>query len=354
MSVTPTQVAFIGSAGIPNRYGGFESFLGYCAPALVRLGIATSVTCDARLYEERSPIFDGVNRIFLPVRANGSASILHDLLAFCAVLRGHSHIIVLGVSGGIWFAAFRLVCDLLGKRLYVNIDGVEWRRSKFSLGKRLMLRVFDAMAQWFAHGIVYDNDALRPYVLRSCLSKARMIAYAGDHCLQTNPAPSCREDHALTICRIEPENQIELLIEGALASRLTRYTLVGNWQASAYGRRLRSLHAGNTRLQLLDPVYDATALAALRQSHGVYLHGHSVGGTNPSLVEMLFYPVHLLCFDCAFNRATAGEHAHYFSDVAMLAKTIDNTLTQPVPPAPKPQRYTTEAVAAAYVEMCRD
>ena len=346
------RIAFIGSAGIPNRYGGFESFLEYCAPTLKRMGIATTVTCDARLYEGSDGPFQGVDRVFIGVPSNGGASVIHDLLAFISVFRHHSHIVVLGVSGGLWFPFFRLSCSLFGKRLVVNIDGVEWRRGKFSPLKRVLLRAFDALAQLFAHGVVYDNDALRPYLLPRSLKKAVMIPYAGDNGLQLSEPPAIQSATALTICRIEPENQIKLLLEGALASRLKRYTLVGNWNASEYGRRLRSQYGNDARLDLRDPIYEPHQLAALRHSHAMYLHGHSVGGTNPSLVEMLFYPVHLMCFDCSFSRATAGSHARFFSDAPQLAGLIDATLDLPPPPAPCPARYTSPVIAQAYLNAC--
>ena len=145
------RVAFIGSAGIPNLYGGFESFLEHCAPEIAKHTKAVVVTCDHSLYEDQTGDFHGVRRIFIPIRANGAHSILHDLLAFLRVLPVVDQIIVLGVSGGVWFPLFRALCMLTSKRLLINIDGVEWRRSKFSPWRRGVLRAFDRLAQVFSH-----------------------------------------------------------------------------------------------------------------------------------------------------------------------------------------------------------
>ena len=112
---------------------------------------------------------------------------------------------------------------------------------------------------------------------------------------------------------------MHMLIDGALLTPLENYTIVGNWKQSDYGRVLRERYANEPRLSLLDPIYDAQQLAMLRESCAVYLHGHSVGGTNPSLVEMLFYDCAIVCFDVAFNRETAGDCAGYFSSAADLA-----------------------------------
>jgi glycosyltransferase involved in cell wall biosynthesis len=315
------HLALIGSAGVPNRYGGFEAFLEHCSPVFASKTASTRVTCDSRLYDEQPLNFHGVLLQYIPTPANGKLSVLHDLLAFFAVFRKSTHIVVLGVSGGPWFPLFRFMCAVAGKRLLVNIDGVEWRRTKHSRVRRLFLRLFDAVAQFCAHVVIYDNPALREFVLGSCQAKAICISYSGDHVIRLPGVPE-RRFQALTICRIEPENNLDMLIKGALLSRLENYTIVGNWAQSAYGRALRERYAKEPRLSLLDPIYEPEQLAMLRESCSVYLHGHSVGGTNPSLVEILFYDCAIFCFDVPFNRETAGDCAGYFSSAADLA-TLD-------------------------------
>ena len=345
------RVAFIGSAGIPNRYGGFESFLEHCAPVVAERCAQVMVTCDAASYEDRETEFRGVQRLFIGVRANGAPSIVHDLVAFLRVLPHATHVVVLGVSGGPWFPLFRALCQIQGKRLLVNIDGVEWRRSKFSRWRRRLLRAFDALAQRCAHTIVYDNPALADFVLPTCRTKAACIAYAGDHVPRL---PDVRQEPAtaLTVCRIEPETNIHLLIDGALrAARLSRYTIVGNWSHSTYGRALRDRYRDEKRLELLDPVYEPQALAAMREGCEVYIHGHSVGGTNPSLVEMLFYDCRLLCFDCAFNRHTAATSAEYFATSDELAMRLDHAERGAGDRASLRERYTRERIVADYVAL---
>jgi glycosyltransferase involved in cell wall biosynthesis len=321
--VVSRKIAFIGSAGIPNRYGGFESFLEQCAPEMVRLGCEVTVTCDRRLYPDGQASFNGVACRYIGVPANGGASVLHDLVAFLVVLRPRTDVFVLGVSGGVWFPLFRLLCEVMRCRLIVNVDGVEWRRSKFGFIKRGLLRVFDHSAQMFAHKIVYDNVGLKGFVLPSCVSKAECIAYSGDHVLRLSDIERKR-GHGLTVCRIEPENNLELLIEGFLGSSAELYTVVGNWGHSVYAQTLRAKYAGVHRLRLLDPIYDPSVLASMRGECDFYLHGHSVGGTNPSLVEMLFYDCCIFCLDVPFNRYTAGEGAEYFSNSSQLAELINS------------------------------
>ena len=346
------RIAFVGSAGIPNRHGGFESFLEHCAPEISKKTRITIVTCDSKLYEDKTSDFNGVHRIFIPIRANGILSIVHDLIAFLRVLPITNYIVILGVSGGIWFPLFRILCTITGRRLLVNIDGVEWRRLKFNRWQRGVLKFFDALAQCCSHQIVYDNPALAAFVIEKHRKKASHIAYPGDYVCRL-PELRCKVGTALTICRIEPENNINMLIEGALDSRLGHYTIVGNWQHSDYGRELLERHGENPRLTLLGPVYEPKALASLRESCEIYIHGHSVGGTNPSLVEMLFYECHLFCFDCLFNRYTAETSAMYFTTADDLSNQLDSLPREASNRSTLRARYTREVIAEEYVALFR-
>lgn len=325
MVFTSMRIALIGSVGFPNRYGGFESFVEQCAPELANLGNQVVVTCDASVYKDNNiKNLNSVERVFINVPANGALSVIHDLISFLAIFSRADCIIVLGVSAGPFFPLFRILCSLLNKQLIVNVDGVEWRRRKFSYTKRIVLRIFDALAQLSSHSVVYDNLALEPYILRLVKRKSSLIPYSGDHAIRLNDskiAPST----ALTICRIEPENNVDLLLRAAVNSSLKLYTVIGNWNSSNYGRELRKRYQNFSNILLLDPIYDPVSIAKYRENCAIYLHGHSVGGTNPSLVEMIFYDCLIICFDCVFNRATSASGAVYFKDENELVQLIDSS-----------------------------
>lgn len=283
------------------------------------------VTCDANLYEDKSERYRGVKRVFIGLPANGVSSIIHDLLAFMKIYKCSSHIFVLGVSGGVWFPLFRLMCNLKGKKLIVNVDGLEWRRSKHGVLKRFFLKFSDAVAQKFSHHVVVDNRGLVDFLTRSGKLKYSTIPYPGDYASEELPDVQCIKNTALTICRIEPENQIEMLIEACLNSRhISLYTIIGNWNHSDYARSLRIKYQNKNKIQLLDPVYDINVLKKFRLQAAFYLHGHSVGGTNPSLVEMLFFDSSIFAFDCIFNRETAQDAIRYFKTSEELAIMLDS------------------------------
>jgi glycosyltransferase involved in cell wall biosynthesis len=318
------------------------------APVISRQECDVIVTCDKARYKSQPDKFKGVQLTYIPIPANGPLSQIHDFVAFLKVFRKVDAVVVLGVSAGFFFILMRLLSTLFGNRLLINIDGIEWRRTKFSRKVRFVLRLFDALAQLSATTIIYDSPDLLPYVLPGFRKKARYIAYPGDHIIRLPGL--AREAYALTICRIEPENNIEMLIEGVLKSQLPRYVVIGNWNQSEYGRTLRQKYAHEIRLNLLDPIYDALEIAQYRERCSIYLHGHSVGGTNPSLVEMLFYDCFILCFDCNFNRSTAGASAEYFGSSDALAQRLDQLRDRSEsPPRVMKSNYTAQNIAREYM-----
>ncbi len=345
---TERTIAIVGSAGIPNRYGGLEAFAENIAPELLKHRFKVFVTCDKGSYvDDLTPEFRGVRRVFVPIGANGATSPFHDLLAFFATFRA-DYVLVLGVSGGFFFPVFRAICALTGARLLVNIDGVEWRRSKFRSLAKLVLFWSDWLAQRCAHLVIYDNEALLPYV--NYPKKSVCVEYSGDQAsrprVERTTASSAESPYALTICRVEPENNCDLLIEGFLRSSLNSYVFVGNWNRSAYGRSLRERYSKEGRLRLVDPIYEPEELFRLRSGCTFYLHGHSVGGTNPSLVEMLFFDCDILCWDCSFNRATAKDAARYFVGVDDLARLLDGGAILGVDRTEVRSRYSTDTIVA--------
>ena len=338
------HIAFIGSVGIPNRYGGFESFVENICPFMLKEVDSIFVTCMKSAYKNRSSSYLGVNRIFINCPANGALSIIHDLLAFLSVFKLSTHIVVLGVSGGIWFPFFRLMCQLYGKHLIVNIDGVEWNRGKFSKLKRKLLWHFDYLAQFFSEVIIIDNS----YLKSRFPNKTVEIAYPGDHVLRINNIQ--KKNSALTICRIEPENNICLLINGFLGSLLTKYVIIGNWSNSQYGIDLKQKFANESRLVLLDPIYDKNKLAQFREECSHYIHGHSVGGTNPSLVEMIFYDCDILCFDVPFHHHSIGKEARYFKTEIELSKSLSTKVTNKNRQELR-HRYSKKRIIEKYIKL---
>lgn len=155
---------------------------------------------------------------------------------------------------------------------------------------------------------------------------SHMIAYGGDHAVAVDTATvseyALPESYAFSVCRIEPENNVYLVLEAF--SRLSSHALVmvGNWNNSDYGRGICERYAACKNLYLLDPIYDLGRLKTLRSRASFYVHGHSAGGTNPSLVEAMHFGKTVLAFDCDYNRSTTEDKALFFSDSEELRQII--------------------------------
>lgn len=327
MSDRKPTVAILGTVGVPGRYGGFETL----AENLVRChdlsprDVDLAVVCSGAGSPDRPVVFGGATLRYVPLKANGIQSIPYDIWSLMqSIRRGDRAVILLGVSGALALPLVRLVSRM---RVVTNIDGIEWRREKWRGLARLVLRASEWAAVRFSHVVVADNQAIAEYVRRSYGRPCTVIAYGGDHAVATTPGPAPDglppAGYALALCRIEPENNVAMILEAFAGLPGRPLVFVGNWDRSAHGRDLRARFAAASNLTLLDPVYDPGQLRRLRDGAAVYVHGHSAGGTNPSLVEMMHFGIPVLAFDCAFNRFTTEEAAGFFANEQGLAALVE-------------------------------
>ncbi len=334
-----TRVAIVGSVGVPARYGGFETLAEALVQNLPAERYLLHVYCQRSAYAnaERQPLQNGHRRIFIRLRANGASSLLYDALSLLdAVLRRRCRVVLcLGASGTLLFPLLRLLCPQL--RIIFNLDGLESRRSKWSSVGKVVLRGLEWLGVRFAHCVVADNRVIRSLVYHRFGRHASVIAYGGDHAAPAVPHRSLPvplpQTFVLAISRIVPENNIDMILEAFTVDAGPHLVYVGNWQNSAYGRELQSRYAGQQRLTLLDPIYDVAGLGFLRARAVACVHGHSVGGTNPALVEALYWAPRILAFDCGFNRATLKGQFSYWRDVLGLRQLLANLDRLPAPDA---------------------
>jgi len=162
---------------------------------------------------------------------------------------------------------------------------------------------------------------------------------------------------AFGVCRIEPENNVHVILEAFEADCDMPLIMVGNWQHSDYGKTLWEKYHGNSNITLHAPVYDADKLNAMRAHCSLYLHGHSCGGTNPSLVEAMYLGLTIAAFDCNFNRETTENKALYFKNADELRQIIQSLQPETATPIATQmkeiadRRYTWKRIAACYAEL---
>jgi glycosyltransferase involved in cell wall biosynthesis len=124
----------------------------------------------------------------------------------------------------------------------------------------------------------------------------------------------CEEQYAITVCRIEPENNIHIILKTFSLQKDIPLVIIGNWKNSDYGLQLLQTYEAFTYIYLLDPIYESKKLNFLRSHAGLYIHGHSAGGTNPLLVEAIFLGLPIFAYDCVYNRYTTDNQCVYWSN----------------------------------------
>lgn len=327
--MTTAVVPLVGTVGVPARYGGFETLAEQLCSHFPADEVRLIVYCEKRAYaqEERTGDFHGHQRIYLPLRANGLSSMFYDAWALlhATMVIGARDVYVLGYSGAWILPLLKLLRPKT--RYIVNVDGMEWRRAKFSRPAKLLLKGLEYCAAHSASTIIADNEALAALFRKRYRRQPVTIAYGGDHTqVQQSIAMDAPKGHYLAIARVEPENNTHMILEGCRQADVP-LVFIGNWAATEYGRDLQTRYVGLSNFQLLNPIYDQTELNTWRVGAIGYIHGHSVGGTNPSLVEALFHNDRLLSFDCAFNRATLDDAGSYFNDVQSLTALLQERVT---------------------------
>ncbi len=311
-------VAIVGTVGVPSNYGGFETLV----ENLLDGSSDFIVYCSGQAYPMRLKHYKGAKLVYLPLRANGVQSILYDSVSILhAVYKGVDNVLILGVSGA---PAIPLV-KLLRAHVFVavNVDGIEWRRAKWGRIAKFVLKCFERIAVKYSDVIISDNRAISEYLKIEYGINSELIAYGGDHATLVGSDDVARGEYALALCRIEPENNVSLILD-AFSKSCTKLKFVGNWNASEFGRQLRKKFFGFKHIEMLDPIYDGAALYRIRSECMLYVHGHSAGGTNPSLVEMMHFGVPIVAFDCSYNRETMEGNGVFFGNEAELLCLLKN------------------------------
>lgn len=352
------RVAIIGTQGVPAAYGGFETLvenlLGDNCPA----DIQYTVFCSSREQSSRPLQYKGARLRYIPLSSHGIQSIPYDILSMMLASRGYDVLLVLGTSGCSFLPALRLFCR---KRLVVNIDGIEHRRDKWSPLARRVLLFSERMALKHADAIVADNAGIVDYVKATYGVTPHNIAYGADHAnvdVDDEFAGGVLKrygvqagSYGISVCRVEPENNPGLILE-AFAQHGAPLLFIGNWAHSEYGLSLKRKYASVANIHICDPEYDLATLSALRTNARWYLHGHSAGGTNPSLVEAMTAGRPILAYDVVYNRATTFDSAYYFADVPQLIallhrSDLDGTPMQHLAST----HYTWPLIASKYLQL---
>jgi hypothetical protein len=320
------KIGILGTRGIPNRYGGFEECAEKLALGLVQNGHHVWVY-NSHNHEYQAPEWQGVHIVHCkdPEDKYGTAGqFIYDLNCINdARKRGFDIVLQLGyTSSSVWWWRWpRKAINL------VNMDGLEWKRSKFSGKVQAFLKRAEAWAANHGDGLIADSIGIQQYLLEKYGKSSSYIPYGAG--IYDHPDLSIlsrydlkEEGYHLLIARMEPENNIETIIKGYLASRDDKPLLIVGNTGNAFGTRMKDLYGAEKGVRFLGAIYDAAIINALRHFAHLYFHGHSVGGTNPSLLEAMGCRSRIAAHRNPFNQAVLGKEAFYFADVAEITSII--------------------------------
>ncbi|MFM9907794.1 MAG: DUF1972 domain-containing protein, partial [Chitinophagaceae bacterium] len=242
------KIAIIGTVGIPAKYGGFETLTEHLVK---EIGDTYNITvyCTTKKYpkKDRKTKYLSANLKYLPLEANGIQSIPYDTLSIIHAIFYADVLLVLGVAGA-WILP--LVRLFTRKKIIISIDGIEWKRDKWNRLAKWYLWWAEKIAVKYSHADISDNESIQDYTAVRYKSLSNIIEYGADHTIKVKPTDRDKEmypflclPYAFKVCRIEPENNIHIVLEAF--SKMNKYTLVmiGNWNNSEYGKNLKNKYA---------------------------------------------------------------------------------------------------------------
>ncbi|MDQ1120247.1 MULTISPECIES: DUF1972 domain-containing protein [Pseudoxanthomonas] len=317
------QISILGTRGIPAMHGGFETFAERLALHLVQRGWRVTVYCQAGPEQEQPVIEDqwqGVHRVTIGVKASGArGTMAFDWRSIRHAARTRAPLVL---TLGYNTALFSTWLRLCGVTNVINMDGLEWKRRKWRTHERLWLWANERIGCWAGHHLIADHPEIAQHLAtRVRTDKIAMIPYGadliediGDEALEPLGLKGAR--YGVVIARPEPENSLlEIVTAFSRRRRDARLVVLGRYepQGNAYHRQV--LDAASPEVDFPGAIYDPATLRALRRHALFYVHGHTVGGTNPSLVEALGAGNAVIAHDNPFNRWVAQDGARYFHSV---------------------------------------
>jgi glycosyltransferase involved in cell wall biosynthesis len=323
------KIGILGTRGIPNHYGGFEQFAEYFSVYLAAKGHETYVY-NSHNHPFQENVFNGVNIIhcFDPEYKIGTAGqFIYDLNCIRdARKRNFDIILQLGyTSSSIWYF-------LHPKNTIVvtNMDGLEWKRTKYNKFTQTLLKTAEKQAVLKSDFLISDSIGIQEYIKTNYKKASTYIAYGANLFLNENEDILRKYNvesgkFNMIMARFEPENNIEMVLEGVVLNHKdnTPILVIGNHNTK-YGEYLKNKFSNSINIRFLGAIYNIDDLNNLRYYSNIYFHGHTVGGTNPSLLEAMASKALVVAHNNNFNKGILKENAFYFLNAQEVNKILNS------------------------------
>lgn len=359
------RIAMIGTRGVPARYGGFETAVEEIGRRLAAGG--HEVTVYTRGEKHPEPTYLGMKLVHLPaVKKKVAETLSHTALSVGhAAVRRPQVALVFNAAN----APLLPVLRTLRIPVATHVDGLEWKRAKWSGAGQRYYKTVEKLAVRWSDALISDAVGIQDYYRETFGASSVFIPYGAPILGETDTGKLREAGYEpggfhLIVARFEPENHLHVKIEGFRASRATRpLVVVGSAPYSdTYTARLHELAGGDPRIRFVGGVWDQDLLDAYYAGALTYLHGHSVGGTNPSLLRAMGAGASVLAYDVNFNREVLGDSGRFFGDAASLAAAVEAAEADPAGTAllgeaarkRAAESYVWDDVARAYEKLCAD
>jgi len=326
-------IRILGTRGVPAAHGGFETFAEHLALYLVKQGwrvvVYCQVDCTGPVFED---VWQGIERVHVPVSQSGAkGTVIFDWQVTAHAAKHKDLCLTLGYNT----ASFCALLRIKGIPNLINMDGIEWSRAKWSGLAQLWLWLNERAGCWLGNHLVADHPQIKAHLeSRVAGSKITTIPYGADAVTSAPVEPvralKLEPGRFLTvIARAEPENSLLEMVQGFSAKpRGYQLVVLGSYhEENDYHRAVKS--AASAEVRFVGAIYDKTVVQALRFHSAAYVHGHQVGGTNPSLVEALGAGNAVVAHENRFNRWVAGDGAVYFDGSDTFSSCMDELLNNP-------------------------
>jgi glycosyltransferase involved in cell wall biosynthesis len=313
------KIAIIGTRGIPNNYGGFEQLAAFLSQGLVERGCSVTVY-NPHTHPYREKTYNGVNIVHCKDGQHWMGSAGQFVYDFNCIRHARKQlfdiVLFLGyTSSSVWYWLYPKQAVIV-----YNMDGLEWKRGKYGMLAKQFLLYAEKLAIRHSNHFIADSPAIQQYLQQKFSVDSCYIPYGAEIAGKEDDSVFTeyglvKANYCMLLARMEPENNIAMILEGFCSSKSPMQLLVVGNTGNDFGKKLQQQFGQDKRICFAGAVYDAAKLYSLRNGCFLYFHGHSVGGTNPSLLEAMADGALIAANDNEFNRAVLQQDGFYFSSV---------------------------------------
>jgi len=322
------KIAILGTRGIPNHYGGFEHISEYVSEGLVQRGHSVTVyNSHNHPYQESSWNGVEIRHCYDPEYLIGSpGQFVYDFNCLRdAQKRNFDVVLIMGyTSSSVWGKLYPTESTII-----TNMDGLEWKRSKYSKNVQRFLKYAEKLAVKYSHFYISDSLVIKSYLGDKYQINSKYIPYGADlfseeEREQVNHNEALKEDYFLLMARMEPENNIETILEGFNNSHSRRKFKVLGDTGNRFGKFITHKFKNDARIEFKGGLFDPGTVRSMQNNSYLYFHGHSVGGTNPSLLEAMASEALIAAHNNPFNKSVLHADAFYFSNANEVRNLVEN------------------------------